>query len=129
MGSGALDTRYEKCEDSNAVKSFCDCISGEESVDVASKAICKRATHSNGHVTGDELVELKKALKDLEETDPDEQQGGDYDQGIGFFLLRGVRHGGRHRGGRLLEGRHRLCRGLGLLGFQRFCDDDPAFSR
>jgi hypothetical protein len=67
-----LDARYEKYEDSNAVKSFCDCISGEESVDVASEALCKRAADSSGHVTGDELVELKRVLKDLEETDPDE---------------------------------------------------------
>ena len=62
----------EKCENSNAVKSFCDCISGEETVDVAAESFCKRAADSSGHVTGDELVELKKALKDLEETDPDE---------------------------------------------------------
>jgi hypothetical protein len=62
----------EKCEDSNAVKSFCDCISGEKSVDVAAEAFCRRAVDSSGHVTGDELVELKKALNDLEETDPDE---------------------------------------------------------
>jgi len=72
VGTGVLDARYEKCEGSNAVKSFCDCISGEESVDVASEALCKRAADSSGHVTGDELVELKKVLKDLEETDPDE---------------------------------------------------------
>jgi len=62
----------EKCEDSNAVKSFCDCISEEDSVDVAAEAFCKRATDSSGNATGDELVELKKALKDLEEADPDE---------------------------------------------------------
>jgi hypothetical protein len=61
----------EKCEDINAVMSFCGCISGE-SVDVAAEAFCKRAADSGSHVTGDELVELKKALKDLEETDPDD---------------------------------------------------------
>ena len=62
----------EKCEDNNAVKSFCDCISGEKSVDVAAEAFCKRAADGSGNATGDELVELKKALKDLEETDLDE---------------------------------------------------------
>lgn len=62
----------EKCEDINTVTSFCDCISGEESVDVAAEGFCKRAADSSGSATGDELVELKKALKDLEETDPDE---------------------------------------------------------
>lgn len=62
----------KKGEDIKAVTSFCDCIRGEESMDVAAEAFCKRASDSSGHVTGDELVELKKALKDLEETDPDE---------------------------------------------------------
>jgi len=62
----------EKCENSNAVPSFCDCISGDESVDVAAQAFCKRAADSSGSVTGDELGELKKALKDLEATDVDE---------------------------------------------------------
>lgn len=62
----------EKCENVNAVTSFCDCISGEGSVDVAAEAFCKRAADSSSHVTGDELVELKKALKDLEEADFDE---------------------------------------------------------
>lgn len=62
----------EKCNDTNAVQSFCDCISGAESVDVAAEAFCKRAGDSSGHATGDELVELKKALQDLEETDADE---------------------------------------------------------
>ena len=62
----------KKCEDSNTVTSFCDCISGEEAVDVAAKAFCKRAADKSGSVTGDELVELKKALKDLDEIDPDE---------------------------------------------------------
>jgi len=62
----------EKCGNSNTVKSFCGCISGEGSVDVAAEGFCKRAADSSGHATGDELVELKKALKDLEETDPDD---------------------------------------------------------
>jgi len=62
----------EKCEDVNAVRSFCGCISEEGAADVAAEAFCKRATDSSGHATGDELVELKKALKDLEETDPED---------------------------------------------------------
>lgn len=62
----------EKCEDRNSVSSFCDCISGEQAVDVAAEAFCKRAADNSTSVTGDELVELKKALKDLDEIDPDE---------------------------------------------------------
>lgn len=62
----------EKCEDINAVTSFCDCISGEEAVDVAAKTFCERAADSSGSVTGDDLAELKKALKDQEEIDADE---------------------------------------------------------
>jgi len=62
----------EKCENDNTVKSFCDCVSGDESVDVAAKSFCKRAADSSGNATGDELVELKKALKDLEEAGTDE---------------------------------------------------------
>jgi len=59
----------EKCESTNTVKSFCDCISGDESADVAATGFCKRASENSTSVTGDELVELKKALKDLEGTD------------------------------------------------------------
>lgn len=62
----------EKCENNNSVGSFCDCIASDESVDVAAKSFCKRAKDSSGSVTGDELVELKKALKDLDETDDDD---------------------------------------------------------
>jgi len=62
----------KKCEDSNTVTSFCDCMKGEDSVDVAAEGFCRRAADSSEHVTGDELVELKKALKDLEETDRDD---------------------------------------------------------
>jgi hypothetical protein len=62
----------KKCEDINTVSSFCGCIGGEKSKDVAAEASCKRAADSSGSATGDELAELKKALKDLEEIDPDE---------------------------------------------------------
>jgi hypothetical protein len=66
-----MRTLPEKCEDINAVTSFCGCISGEEA-DVAAEAFCRRAADNSGSATGDDLVELKKALKDLEETNPDE---------------------------------------------------------
>jgi hypothetical protein len=69
---GVMRPLSKKCEDSNAVKSFCDCISSEKTVDVAAESFCKRAADSSGNVTGDELVELKKALQDLEETELDE---------------------------------------------------------
>lgn len=59
----------EKCEGKNTVTSFCDCIKGEEAVDVAAEGFCKRAADKSGKVTGDDLVELKHALKDLEEID------------------------------------------------------------
>ena len=59
----------EKCGSTNTVKSFCDCIGGDESADVAATGFCKRASENSASVTGDELVELKKALKDLEGTD------------------------------------------------------------
>ena len=62
----------KQCESLNAVGSFCDCIREGESVDVAAAAFCKRAEDKSNSVTGDELIELKKALKDLEENDPDE---------------------------------------------------------
>lgn len=60
----------KKCEDINSVASFCECIGVEESVDVAAKAFCRRAAENSSSVTGDELVELKKALKDLDEPAP-----------------------------------------------------------
>lgn len=56
----------EKCESTNTVKSFCDCISGDSAADAAARGFCERASENSTSVTGDELVELKKALKDLE---------------------------------------------------------------
>jgi hypothetical protein len=57
----------DKCKDINAVGSFCDCIADAESVDVAARGFCRRAKKGGDKsVTGDELIELKKALKDLE---------------------------------------------------------------
>jgi hypothetical protein len=62
----------ETCEDSNAVRSFCDCISSEEPVDVATETFCTRDARVSGNIAGDELVELKKSPNNLEETDLDE---------------------------------------------------------
>jgi len=64
-----MGTLLDKCEDRNTVTSFCDCISKEEAVDAAAEGFCKRAADNSGSATGDDLVELKKALKDLEEID------------------------------------------------------------
>ena len=61
-----MRTFPEKCENTNTVKSFCDCIRDDEAADVAAKGFCRRASENSTSVTGDELVELKKALKDLE---------------------------------------------------------------
>jgi len=62
-----MQTMPLKCKDINAVGSFCGCIEDAGSVDVAARAFCKRAsTGSDKNVTGDDLAELKKALKDLE---------------------------------------------------------------
>jgi hypothetical protein len=36
------------------------------------EAFCDRAAEDAGRATGDELAELKKALQDLEEPDPEE---------------------------------------------------------
>ena len=58
----------KKCVDINTVGSFCDCISGEEPVDPAAQAFCNRAK-TDKNITGEDLAELKMALKDLEEDD------------------------------------------------------------
>jgi hypothetical protein len=67
-----MDMVPKKCEDINAVKPFCECIGGGEPVDPAAEAFCERVERGSSGATGDELLELKKALKDMEETDPDE---------------------------------------------------------
>jgi len=57
----------DTCRDINAVGSFCDCIADAESVDVAARGFCRqKATGGVAGVTGEDLTELKKALKDLE---------------------------------------------------------------
>jgi hypothetical protein len=57
----------DKCKDVSAIGSFCDCIVGAESVDVAAWGFCRQSTTTGSvsGVTGDALNELKKALKDL----------------------------------------------------------------
>jgi len=63
-----MGTRSDKCAASNTVGSFCDCMAEDKSADPAAKGFCDRAK-AGKQVTGDELVELKKALKDLDEED------------------------------------------------------------
>lgn len=62
----------EKCENSKTVTSFCDCMHGEKEIDAAAAGFCKRAAEKSSGITGDDLVELKKALKDLNEPGSDE---------------------------------------------------------
>jgi hypothetical protein len=58
----------DRCKDINAVGSFCDCIADAESVDVAARGFCRQAAAGSvAGVTGEDLTELKKALKDLED--------------------------------------------------------------
>jgi hypothetical protein len=62
-----METIPSKCMDVNMVGSFCDCISGAESVDAALGAFCTRSkTESGRNITGDDLAELKKAVMDME---------------------------------------------------------------
>ncbi|MEK6744205.1 MAG: hypothetical protein AABZ15_11365 [Nitrospirota bacterium] len=57
----------DTCKDINAVGSFCDCITDAESVDVAARGFCRQAAAGSvTGVTGEDLTELKKALKDLD---------------------------------------------------------------
>jgi hypothetical protein len=62
-----METIPSKCMDVNMVGSFCDCISGAESVDAAFGAFCNRAkTESGKNITGNDLAELKMAVMDME---------------------------------------------------------------
>jgi hypothetical protein len=61
-----METIPQKCATINTVRSFCECIAGEDSVDVAAKGFCAGAQGRDTAITGDELAELKKALMDLE---------------------------------------------------------------
>ena len=63
-----MKTMPLECRDINAVGAFCGCISGADagSVDTAAQAFCRRAKEGGPGATGDDLAELKKALKDLE---------------------------------------------------------------
>ena len=57
----------DACNAINAVGSFCDCIADAESVDVAARGFCRQAAAGSATgVTGEDLTELKEALKDLE---------------------------------------------------------------
>jgi hypothetical protein len=61
-----MEKLFQKCADINTVGSFCDCITGEESVDPAAQAFCNRAK-TDKNITGEDLAELKMALTDMEE--------------------------------------------------------------
>ena len=60
-----METLPLKCMNVNTVRSFCDCVAGAEAVDVAARGFCEHAK-SDTNVSGDDLVELKKALMDLD---------------------------------------------------------------
>jgi len=55
-----------KCENINEAGSFCDCIAVSDYVDPAVEAFCDRVHARDTSVTGDDLAELKKAVKDME---------------------------------------------------------------
>ena len=56
-----------KCVNTYTVRSFCECISDASPVDIAARAFCELAkSDSKQKITGDDLVELKKALMDME---------------------------------------------------------------
>ena len=57
----------DKCMGVNAVSSFCDCMADVESADAAARGFCARVKNNDKKIIGDDLAELKKALKDLEE--------------------------------------------------------------
>ncbi len=61
-----METLPEKCATTNTVRSFCDCLAGAEPVDPAAKGFCSRVSSGDPHADHDEMIELKKALKDLE---------------------------------------------------------------
>jgi len=62
-----MKTMPLKCKDVNAVDAFCDCLAGDDGVDVAAKAFCKGTeSGKREHTTGEDLSDLKKALMDLE---------------------------------------------------------------
>ncbi len=71
-----MKTMPAKCKDVNEVRTFCECIARDESVDAAARAFCQRAL-GNPRVTGDDLAELKKALMDLEEKPEVSAEAGD----------------------------------------------------
>jgi hypothetical protein len=62
-----VKTSYDTCKDINTVGTFCNCIDDVESVDVAARGFCRQAAVGSAiGVSGDDLKELKKALKDLD---------------------------------------------------------------
>jgi len=64
-----MRTLPDKCKNINSVGSFCDCLADAESVDVdiAAKGFCRQSAAGGvAGTTGDDLAELKNALKDME---------------------------------------------------------------
>jgi hypothetical protein len=62
-----METNFERCMDINEVSSFCNCIADAQYADPAAQNFCARAkTGTDPYTSGDDLVELKKALKDME---------------------------------------------------------------
>lgn len=62
-----METIPKTCININTVRSFCDCIGNDASVDAAARGFCDRVQSGRAtDVTGDDLAELKKALMDLE---------------------------------------------------------------
>jgi len=71
LEGSAMRTLPASCRDVNTVSSFCGCIKDDGSADAAARAFCKRA-EAGEPATSDELVELKKALADMDdETEAD----------------------------------------------------------
>jgi len=63
-----MKTIPKKCREVNSVPSFCGCIADAKTVDAAARGFCARAkSGSDKNASGGDLVELKKALMDLED--------------------------------------------------------------
>jgi len=60
------DTPSYKCMNIDTVGSFCDCITADADADPAAKSFCTRAK-TDKNITGEDLVDLKTALLDVED--------------------------------------------------------------
>jgi hypothetical protein len=58
----------DTCKDINAVGLFCRCITDAAAADAAARGFCRQAAAGSATgASGDDLVELKKALQDMED--------------------------------------------------------------